>query len=75
MGGHLTVETHEYDDVAADPRAAKYLRRYAGGQELINNLPRWCLWLEDADPVDIAMSPILRQRIQAVRSARSASLQ
>ena len=46
--GHLTVETHEYDDVAADPRAAKYLRRYAGGQELINNLPRWCLWLEDA---------------------------
>jgi hypothetical protein len=70
--GHLTVEKAAFSTVAADPIAAKYLRSYYGGEELINKLDRWCLWLVDADPKDIAASRVLRERVEAVRLARSA---
>lgn len=70
--GHLTVGVDDYGEVAADPIARKYLRRYLGGQELINNIPRWCLWLEDAPSCDISSSRILSARVQAVKAARSA---
>ncbi|POH70874.1 class I SAM-dependent DNA methyltransferase [Cryobacterium zongtaii] len=70
--GHLTVEKADYPDVFADKIAVKYLRPYYGGEELINKLDRWCLWLVDAEPSDIVNSRVLRTRVEAVRAARSA---
>lgn len=70
--GHLTVEKKQHAEVSADPIAVKYLRRYYGGEELINNLDRWCLWLVDAEPGDISKSRVLRERVQAVQLARTA---
>jgi hypothetical protein len=58
---------------AHDPVAAKYLRRIIGAKELINNIERWCLWLVDANPIDLRSSRELAQRIQEVRKMRSAS--
>ncbi|MGW7504308.1 class I SAM-dependent DNA methyltransferase [Streptomyces albidoflavus] len=72
-GGNLIVTPDSYAEVAADPVAAKYLRRYVMGKELINNLPRWCLWLVDLDPSDVRRSPVLRKRLEAVRVFRSKS--
>ena len=69
----LIVEADDYDAVAADPIAAKYLRRYVMGEELINNLDRWCLWLVDFDPTDLNKSAILRDRLEAVRDFRLSS--
>lgn len=69
--GHLTVEKREYAEVDADPIAAKYLRPYYGGEELINKLDRWCLWLVDAQPGHIPKSRVLRERVEAVRLART----
>jgi hypothetical protein len=71
--GNLLVEPDDYDAVAADPVAAKYLRPFVGARQLIHNEPRWCLWLVDLDPSDIARSPILRARLDAVRAFRAAS--
>lgn len=72
-GGNLLVETDEYDAVVADSVAAKYVRRFIGAKELIHNKDRWCLWLPDVDPRDLAASPILRTRIDAVRAHRANS--
>ncbi len=72
-GGHLLVETDEYAAVAADPIARKYLRRFIGAKELIHDRDRWCLWLVDAAGHDMATSPILRERIAAVRDHRANS--
>ncbi|HBU02230.1 MAG TPA: class I SAM-dependent DNA methyltransferase [Acidimicrobiaceae bacterium] len=72
-GGHLIVEADDYAEVVADPIASKYLRRFMMGKELVHNLPRWCLWMVDLDPADIAKSPVLRQRIAAVEKFRSES--
>ena len=72
-GGNLIVEAAAHEEVAADPAAAKYLRRYVGARELIHDTPRWCLWLEDLDPADLAHSRVLRERLEAVRLFRSDS--
>ena len=72
-GGNLLVEVDEYAEVAADPIASKYLRRFVGAKELVHNRKRWCLWLVDVNQTDIAKSKILRQRVDAVRLHRSSS--
>lgn len=72
-GGNLIVEIEEYDEVIVDPIAAKYVRPFVGSRELIRGLPRWCLWLVDMDPSDIAKSPKLRKRVEAVKEFRAAS--
>jgi hypothetical protein len=73
-GGHLLINTNsEYESVIADPIAAKYVRKYAMGNELINNIQRWCLWLVDLDPADLRKSQLLRDRLQKVSDSRKAS--
>ena len=72
-GGNFTVTLDEYDTVAADPVAAKYLRPYLGSRELLRRGKRWCLWLRDVEPADIQKSAILKQRLEGVRAFRDAS--
>ena len=66
------MEVEEYDEVAADPIAAKYLRPFRMGKELVQGLDRWCLWLGDSgfDPNDIARSPVLSERVAANKQYR-----
>ncbi|MCS4492583.1 DNA methyltransferase [Corynebacterium sp. ES2715-CONJ3] len=74
-GGNLIVEVRDFEEVASDPIAAKYLRPFRMGKELVRGLDRWCLWLsgENFDPKDIARSEVLRQRVAAVRDKRAES--
>lgn len=72
-GGHLLVTPDEYAEVAADPVAAKYLRPFLMGKEFINDLKRWCLWMEDLDPADVAKSEVLRTRLKLVADVRRES--
>ena len=68
--GHLIIEPHDYDSVMADPIAAKYVRPFRMGRELIHGRDRWCLWLVDARPDEIQDSTVLRERIDVVRQFR-----
>ena len=73
-GGNLIVETNDHEEVASDPVAAKYLRPFRMGRELVRGLDRWCLWMaDDFDPGDLGRSRILRERIEAVREKRLSS--
>lgn len=73
-GGHLLINSVEdYEAVISDPIAAKYVRKYAMGNELINNIPRWCLWLVDLDPADLRKSNVLKDRLHKVAESRRAS--
>ena len=73
-GGHLIVADSDYAAVAADPVAAKYLRPFRMGRELVRGLDRWCLWMAaDFDPQDLSRSELLRERVSAVKAMRSAS--
>ena len=70
-GGNLIVDTAAYPEINADPIAAKYLRKFVGARELLHGEDRWCLWLEDASPDEIAKSSVLRTRVEANRVWRS----
>jgi len=58
---------------ATDPIAASYLRPILGARELIHGEERWCLWLLDAPLDHLRDSPVLRERVAAVRAFRLAS--
>lgn len=70
---NLIVEVEDYPVVAADPVAARYLRPYRMGKELVQGLDRWCLWLVDATEGEIASSPVLSERVQKVAERRARS--
>lgn len=72
-GGHLIVEPEDYDAFAADPIAVKYLRPFIQASELINNTDRWCLWLLDADLSELHRSPLIQERLAAVKAFRAKS--
>lgn len=70
-GGHLLVDQSELPQVSADPRAARYLRPFVQGKDMLQGgVARHCLWLVDADPADLNHSAILRDRLSKVRAAR-----
>jgi hypothetical protein len=69
-GGHLVIEADAYDDVIADKVAAKYVRLFLGSEELVNGRQRWCLWMTNLNPDDIAKSKILAERLDGVRQMR-----
>lgn len=46
---------------------------YYGAKEFINNKPRYCLWLGDCTPAELATLPLCQQRIKAVREFREKS--
>jgi len=70
-GGHLILTDEEKQALVGDePAAEKFLRRYIGGDELINGGVRWCLWLKHASPSELAALPKVRERVAKVREAR-----
>lgn len=69
-GGYSIIEPEDYAKVIEDPVIAPYVRPYVGSRELINDFPRWCLWLEDMDPGAPSQSPELRRRLAGVESER-----
>ena len=72
--GHLILSEQEQADLlAACPHAEKYVRKYVGGDEFINNRPRYCLWLVDGDPADLRLPGLIRDRIEANQAYRRSS--
>ena len=72
--GHLIFTDEEKNElVAKEPSSAQWLRPIIGGEELINNIPRWCLWLVGASPTQLRTMPLVMARVNKVKSARSTS--
>jgi hypothetical protein len=73
-GGNLILSPAEAESILAnDAIAAKYIRPFLMGDEFINNVPRYCLWLKDSTSVDRIKSPEIKNRIEQVKKMRLAS--
>lgn len=71
---YLTVEADERDAfIDEQPTNAELIRKYIGGNELINNEERYCLWLLNADPNIINKSKLVKERVEEVRKFRLGS--
>ncbi|MCW3105957.1 MAG: hypothetical protein JWQ09_463 [Segetibacter sp.] len=70
-GGHLIIDDEELEEfLQHEPLAKKYIKKFVGGSEFINNKKRWCLWLVDVNPVDLKKMPRVLERIQKVKEIR-----
>jgi len=73
-GGALIIEGADYAQfIAAEPKSISYIKRLAGSRELINRIPRYCLWLKDISPVILRGMPLVMERVERCRAARLAS--
>ena len=70
-GGNLLLNQEERDYlVKHEPLAIKYIREYSMGDEFINNIPRFCLWLKDCPPNELKKMSLVRKRVEKVRQLR-----
>lgn len=73
-GGHLLLSDEEKNELLSkEPLAKKYLKKFIGSDEYINNTYRWCLWLKDASPEELRLMPLVLERIKKVKDFRLAS--
>ena len=53
-----------------NPLAEKYIKKYMGSFEMINNIKRWCLWLENMNQNDLKKMPGVKNKIEKVKKFR-----
>lgn len=72
--GHLTISATAREELLREPGfRPEWLRLYVGGDEYINGIDRWCLWLEEANPTEIRQCRAVVTRLQAVAAGRRES--
>ena len=70
-GGHLIIEAEDYDEfVKKEPNAVRYIKKFVGAEEYINNKKRYCLWLVGLSPAEIKKMPLVLIRIEDCRQDR-----
>ena len=73
-GGNLLMSDAEKETLlAVEPQAAKWIRPYLMGDEFINNIGRWCLWLVNIPPAELRTMPQVLKRVEGVRAMRESS--
>ena len=72
-GGNLILTADERKALLRrEPALAKFVYRYVGGNEFINNIERYCLWLVEAAPNELRNKE-LHRRLEGVQTMRKAS--
>ncbi|WP_264566182.1 class I SAM-dependent DNA methyltransferase [Flavobacterium sp. N3904] len=73
-GGFLLFNEEEKNSIIdIEPFISKYIRKFVGSVEFINNIPRYCLWLKDAEPSDLSKSKFISERLKEVKKFRESS--
>jgi len=72
--GHLIFSREEKHTLSKTESISNvWLKRFVGGEELINGLERWCVWLVGVTPNELRQMPTVLERVELVRKARLAS--
>lgn len=72
-GGFILTPDEYQEFIKNEPQTEKYIKKYIGSDEFINNKVRYCLWLKDCPPNELASMPMVFKRVQTVREFRLAS--
>lgn len=69
--GHLILSADEREAILKkDPDAEKFIKPYYGGNELLHNKPRYCLWLVNVSPSELRGHDLIIDRINECREYR-----
>ncbi|RHX83653.1 DNA methyltransferase [Leptospira stimsonii] len=70
-GGNLILSSQERKElIQNEPDAKRYIRKYLGAEDFLNNIERYCLWLIDCDPDQLRKMPLILKRVELVRTMR-----
>ena len=73
-GGNLILTAEEKNTLLAiEPDAEKYIRPFMMGKDFIDRQPRYCLWLDGADPAELKKCKHILERVNGVRTFRQKS--
>lgn len=65
----LTAEEKE-EFLKNEPQAEQFIRPFMMGKDFINRKPRYCIWLDGANPTDLKKCPMVLKRVANVREFR-----
>jgi hypothetical protein len=70
-GGYLIIEKEDYQAFTKkEPESKKYIKRFIGSVEFINNKERWCLWLVGISPSELRGMPEVLKRVNLCKEDR-----
>jgi methylase of polypeptide subunit release factors len=73
-GGFLILKDEEKKAIVkANPSTKKYFSRFISGDDFINNVIRWCIWLKKVSPTEIRGIREFQERFKAVKEFREQS--
>lgn len=72
-GNFILTEDEKNILVKKEPAAQKFIRQYMMGKDFIDRKPRYCLWLQGANPSELRACPEIAKRVDNVRKFRLSS--
>jgi hypothetical protein len=73
-GGYLFLTDNEKKEIIANyPEAKRYIRRAIGTNEYLNEIVRWCLWIDEVDYDKAKLIPPIKERLLKVVQFRKGS--
>jgi type I restriction-modification system DNA methylase subunit len=72
-GNFLFTDEEKNEFLQLEPNAEPYLKPLLSAHEFLNGKNRWCLWLKNIAPADLRNLPLVRSRVEAVRTLRQNS--
>ena len=72
--GWLILDEKQKNELLKEnPQAAPYIKTYKGGDEFLNNVPRFCLWLVGVDPNAMRAMPSVMRHVEQCKKFREKS--
>jgi hypothetical protein len=73
-GGFLLLTKEEKELlIKQEPNVVPYIKKFLGGQEFIQGIERFCLWLVDIEPSLLRKMPKVIERLEGVKKMREVS--
>ncbi|MBL7975202.1 MAG: class I SAM-dependent DNA methyltransferase, partial [Candidatus Kapabacteria bacterium] len=73
-GGNLLLSADERLELIREcPQSEPWIKPFAMGDEFINGIERYCLWLVDCPPSELRTMPAVLRRVEKVQKMRSES--
>lgn len=70
-GTHLVLTNDEAREIILDfPGSSKFIRRYVGGNDILKDFYRYCLWIPDEDIDECLKIPPIKTRVEKCREYR-----
>ncbi len=73
-GGFILNDEEKNELLKKEPLSEKWIRKYVGAYEFINNKSRWCLWMVGANPHELKQCPTVMKRVESVKEFRANSV-